>query len=178
MILVPYDKEWPRWFVDLRGVLAQALGSSARMIHHVGSTSVPGLTAKPILDIDVEIPDYSHLPSVETRLAALGYGNSGDQGIPDRLAFKREGDAVPYGDPPRTWIEHHLYVCPSFSVELRRHLEFRDYLVAHPEAQEEYVRIKLQIEAESNGDRRRYATIKEERARAFVEGILTRVTNG
>ncbi len=156
----------------------EALGSSVIRIHHVGSTSIPGLTAKPIIDLDLEIPDYSHLPSVETKLARLGYSNAGDQGIPDRLAFTREGDRVPYSDPPRKWIEHHLYVCPSFGVELHRHLQFRGFLLAHPEAREEYVRIKRQIEAESNDDRKRYATIKEERARAFVEGILAKASQG
>ena len=75
MILVPYDEEWPRWFVALRDVIAEALGSSATRIYHVGSTSVPGLMARPIIDRDVETPDFGYLPSVEGILAKASPGD-------------------------------------------------------------------------------------------------------
>lgn len=176
MILVPYDPQWKDWFEALRKVLSQALGISEARIHHVGSTSIPGLISKPILDIDLEIPDYGEFPKVSSSLSTLGYTDNGDQGIKDRIAFKRKDDTVPFCAPTREWINHHLYVCPSDSQELLRHIRFRDGLLRDPVARMEYARIKKEIEAESDGDRKKYALIKETRARAFVEGVLMKAT--
>ena len=103
-------------------------------IEHVGSTSVRGLAAKPIIDIDVVIGDASCLDAAIAALARIGYRHEGDLGIPGREAFKYAG---------KDHLQrHHLYVCPQDSAELKRHLAFRDYLRAHPEAVEAYGRIK------------------------------------
>ncbi len=118
MILYPYDSEWKKWFLDLKHVLENGITIKDFKIHHVGSTSITGMIAKPIIDIDIEIPDYSFLETIDSDLHRIGYLNNGDQGIKDRIAFKRIDDVVPYCSPKRKWINHHLYVCPSFSEEL------------------------------------------------------------
>ena len=174
MILYPYDPEWKRWFSDLKNVLESNITIKEIIIHHVGSTSITGMTAKPIIDIDIEIPDYSFLEAIESDLNRIGYINNGDQGIKDRLAFKRIDDEVPYSLPRRKWITHHLYICPSFSEELKKHLIFRDSLETYDSYKEEYARIKREIEIESNDDRKIYATIKETRAKSFVESVISR----
>lgn len=171
-ILEPYNPTWVEHFDALSRVLKTALGNSVRAIHHVGSTAVHGLVAKPILDIDIEIDCYEALPEVDLRLQRLGYENHGDRGIPDRIAFGRRDSAVPWCTPPRAWMEHHLYVCPSFSRELKRHIAFRDRLLGSLELREEYARLKREIEAESHGDRTVYAGIKERHARTFIERAL------
>ena len=136
VVVVPYDAAWVRGFERIAAELRPALGDLALAIEHVGSTSVPGLSAKPIIDIDVVIEDPSRLDAAIAALAAVGYRHEGDLGIPGREAFKYEGkDHLP---------RHHLYVCPRDSAELRRHLAFRDYLRAHPEAAREYGRIKAE----------------------------------
>jgi GrpB-like predicted nucleotidyltransferase (UPF0157 family) len=130
------------------------------------------MISKPIIDIDVVVADYQVMPAVSAKLATLGYFDQGDKGIPDRISFRGLEETAPYGEPIRKWINHHLYVCPAFSLELRRHLLFRDYLREHEEARREYCRIKLSVEAETGGDRKAYAALKEKTAKAFVEAVL------
>ena len=103
-------------------------------IEHVGSTSVQGMSAKPCIDIDVVIKDYSVFDIIVGKLADIGYIHEGDLGIKDREAFK-------YTDKPHLQT-HHLYVCPQYSTELHRHITFRDYLRTHPEAANEYSKVK------------------------------------
>lgn len=103
-------------------------------IEHVGSTSVEGLSAKPVIDIDVVIKDTTVLPDVISALQTIGYFHEGDLGIPGREAFKYEGK--------EHLRKHHLYVCSQDSEELKRHITFRDYLRSNPDAVEEYSKIK------------------------------------
>ncbi len=134
VIVVPYNEQWKNDFEAIKQYLLTAVRDTVIGIKHIGSTSVEGLSAKPIIDIDIVIKDYSVFDKVVERLATLGYIHEGDLGIKDREAFDYKGStALP---------EHHLYVCPEFSAELRRHIACRDYLRNHPEAVTEYSRIK------------------------------------
>ena len=134
IIVVPYCEQWPREFDKIRSGLAAALGDTALSIEHVGSTSVPGLWAKPIIDVDVVINDSAALPEAISRLQTAGYHHEGDLGVTGREAFK-------YSNKPEL-MTHHLYVCPQDSPELARHIRFRDYLRGHPDAALEYSRVK------------------------------------
>ena len=134
VVVQPYNEDWPQCFIKIRDEIKEALGDTALRIEHVGSTSVKGLSAKPIIDIDVVIKDYSIFPEVVKRLEEIGYHHEGDQGIPTREAFKY--------DAKQHLLKHHLYVCPEDSPELKRHIAFRDYLKTHPDAVLEYSRIK------------------------------------
>jgi len=120
-----YDPNWPLQFAKLRDFLAPVLGDLALSVEHIGSTSVPGLAAKPVIDSDIVIASRADLPATVTALQTIAYTHRGDLGIPTREAFRYEGD----GDFPA----HHLYVCAQDSPELRRHLAFRDYLRLHPD---------------------------------------------
>ena len=134
--VLPYDPQWHQNFEAIRLELAPALGDLALHIEHIGSTSVEGLAAKSIIDIDVVISDHTPLESVIAALSAIGYQHEGDLGIPQREAFRYDGK--------HHLQAHHLYVCPESSPELHHHTAFRDYLRSHPEAAAEYVRIKLE----------------------------------
>ena len=134
VVVLPYDSQWKQDFLKIKDELADALGQLALDIEHVGSTSVPGLPAKPIIDIDVVIEDYSMLNQVIHALEKIGYHHEGDMGIEGREAFGYDGK--------EHLRNHHLYVCPRDSAELHRHIAFRDYLRSHPEAVREYGRIK------------------------------------
>ena len=134
VIVLPYDRAWRTDFEAIRAEIGIALGDLILGIEHVGSTSVEGLSAKPCIDIDVIIRDYSVFDAVAGRLAAIGYVHEGDLGIRDREAFR-------YQDKPHLQ-NHHLYVCPRDSAELHRHITFRDYLRTHPEAVRKYSRVK------------------------------------
>ena len=134
VIVKPYDESWKQAFEDIKSELDEALGDLALRIEHVGSTSVEGLSAKPIIDIDVVIENESKLEQVITALGKIGYCHEGDLGIPGREAFKYDGK--------EHLMRHHLYVCAKDSTELNRHISFRDYLRSHPDAVKEYSRIK------------------------------------
>ena len=134
VVVLPYDGAWRDDFLKIKAELQAALGGLALVIEHVGSTSVPGLSAKPIIDIDVVIAGAALLSDVIAALRGIGYRHEGDLGIAGREAFDYEGK-------PHL-RRHHLYVCPRDSAELKRHIAFRDYLRAHPEAVRAYSRIK------------------------------------
>ena len=132
--VLPYDPQWKQNFEAIRQELAAALGNLALRIEHVGSTSVEGLYAKPIIDIDVVIRNTTPLDAVIAALSEIGYQHEGNLGIPQREAFRYDGKSH--------LQKHHLYVCLESSPELRRHTVFRDYLRTHPEDAAEYGRIK------------------------------------
>ena len=136
VVVLPYDKAWKSDFEAIRNELETAIGDLILGIEHVGSTSVEGLSAKPCIDIDVIIKDYSIFPTVVSRLNSIGYIHEGDLGIKDREAFR-------YSDKPHLQT-HHLYVCPQDSAELHRHLTFRDFLRSNPEAVRIYSSVKEQ----------------------------------
>jgi GrpB-like predicted nucleotidyltransferase (UPF0157 family) len=171
-MLKPHDIRWSREFADLRAVYAEALGPLALRIEHVGSTAVPDLLAKPILDIDIVIPGYETFPQVVAKLEQLGYFHNGDQGIPEREAFKLKDEFAPYVSPPRKWMTHHLYVCPEHGRELRCHLAFRDALRDSARLRREYEELKLSIAGRSSGDRETYARIKDQECRKFIDEIV------
>ena len=134
VVVLPYDEQWKQDFLQIKGELQNALGELALRIEHVGSTSVQGLSAKPIIDIDVVIKDCSVFDDVVSVLGSIGYRHEGNLGIEGREAFKYDGKE--HLQP------HHLYVCPEDSAELKRHIAFRDYLRTHPEAVREYSQVK------------------------------------
>ena len=100
VIVLPYDMAWKSAFESIKAELTDAVGDLAVDILHVGSTSVEGMSAKPCIDIDMVIKDYSVFDSVVSRLASIGYIHEGDLGIKDRKAFK-------YSNKPHL-MNHHL----------------------------------------------------------------------
>ena len=132
--VVPYEEMWKTAFGEIKNEIEAEIGDLILGIEHVGSTSVEGMSAKPCIDMDVIIKDYSVLDEIVRRLGAIGYIHEGDLGIKGREAFK-------YADKPHLMM-HHLYVCPQDSEELRRHITFRDFLRHNPEAVREYSLVK------------------------------------
>ena len=134
VIVLPYDVKWKADFEKIKAEIENAIGNLIISVEHVGSTSVVGLSAKPCIDIDVVIKDYSVFDAVVSSLAEIGYIHEGDLGIKDRHAFR-------YTDKPHLQT-HHLYVCPQYSAELHRHITFRNFLRNNPDAVEKYSRVK------------------------------------
>jgi GrpB-like predicted nucleotidyltransferase (UPF0157 family) len=160
VIIQDYDPLWPQQFQTLRSRIAAILDGLVTAIEHVGSTSVPGLAAKPIIDIDVLLKSSVKLPLVITRLSSLGYEHRGDLGIAGRESFR-----APPGD-----LRHHLYVCPSASQEYGRHIAFRDHLRTHQEDANAYATLKRQLADKIGADREAYTQAKGN----FVVDILGR----
>ena len=135
VVVVDYDPAWPDAFDQVRSRVWPAVADVATTIEHVGSTSVPGLAAKPIIDVDVVVPTVADVPAVIERLSTLGYEHLGNLGVEGREAFKSPST------PPR----HHLYACSSDSLALANHLALRHYLRTHSEAAREYGDLKKQL---------------------------------
>jgi GrpB-like predicted nucleotidyltransferase (UPF0157 family) len=151
IFIVDYDPEWPREFDALRDRAASAVGDVAVAIEHVGSTAVPGLAAKPIIDLVVVVEPEDVQRAVE-RLVAIGYVHRGNLGVEGREAF-----SAPEGDR-----RHHLYVSPTDSEELRAQLAFRDRLRLDGTLAAEYEALKRELAVEFRDDRMGYTDAKTE----------------
>lgn len=136
IVVEPYNPKWKTDFEKIKSEIETVISDFIVRIEHVGSTSVSGLSAKPIIDVDIVIKNYSVFDNIVERLHSIGYIYEGDLGIEGREAFK-------YENKPDLQ-EHHLYVCPENSKELHRHITFRDYLRLNPDAVAEYGKIKLE----------------------------------
>lgn len=136
VIVKSHDPKWKDKFQKLKSYIEKALEDCILGIEHVGSTSVEGLVAKPIIDIDIIIKSYEYFETVKLGLEKLGYFHEGDLGIKDREAFGYKDKAE--------LMTHHLYVCSKNSIQLQRHIAFRDYLRTHKEDRDKYSEIKIQ----------------------------------
>ena len=163
VVVLPYNEQWKHDFLQIKTELTNVLGQLTIEIEHVGSTSVQGLSAKPIIDIDVVIKDYSGLENVILALGKIGYQHEGNLGIAGREAFRYDGK--------EHLRKHHLYVCPEDSPELKRHIAFRDYLQTHPDAVREYSRIKEEGAELYSDDIDRYIEHKS----PFIEKIYAEI---
>src|SRR5262249_50808124 len=169
--IAPYDPAWPAAFSAEHDRLAAVLGDLAIRIDHHGSTAVPGLAAKPIIDIQISIADLGPLAEYAARLARLGY-----------IPVPHPDDAFcPFFHRPAAWPHtHHVHLVRSGGAEERQTLAFRDYLRAHPEAARAYERLKRELapghSAATFDSRQAYADAKTEfvmriTERARAEGL-------
>ena len=150
IIIVESDPMWPAEFERLRVRAADAVGDVAVAIEHIGSTAVPGLAAKPVIDLVVVVEPQDLQTAVE-RLVAIGYVHRGNLGVEGREAFE-----VPEGERG-----HHLYVSPTDSEELRAQLAFRDRLQKNPALAAEYAALKRELAVRFRDDRPGYTDAKE-----------------
>ncbi|WP_418936670.1 GrpB family protein [Paenibacillus chitinolyticus] len=160
--IVPYDPAWKTAFESIRAELDRHIGDLVLAIEHVGSTSVEGLGAKPVIDIDVVMDSYEVFPAIVERLGKAGFRHEGNLGVEGREAFKRT-----YEDG---FMAYHLYVCPKDGRGYLEHIAFRDYLRAHPAARKRYQRLKEDLAAEFRYDRDTYC----EKKTGFVRDILNK----
>lgn len=142
--IVPYDPAWPDHFLAEAARLREVLGDVALRIDHVGSTAVPGLAAKPIVDIQISVAAIAQTARYREPLERLGYAYTFDPEFPDYPFFGRPAA------PPRT---HHVHVGAAGSAEEHRHLAFREYLRAHPEVAAEYAALKRELAPRYRADR-------------------------
>jgi GrpB-like predicted nucleotidyltransferase (UPF0157 family) len=150
IVVVDYDPSWPLTFASLRAPVWDAVRDVALAVEHVGSTAVPGLAAKPIIDIDVIVSARAEIRAAVDRLAAVGYVHQGNLGIEGREAFES-----PAGLPA-----HHLYVCVQGSAALINRLTLRDYLRGHPDRAAAYGQLKKQLAAQFPTDIDKYGAGK------------------
>jgi GrpB-like predicted nucleotidyltransferase (UPF0157 family) len=162
--LVSYDPAWPDMFQAEAGRIRRALGERALRIEHVGSTAVPGLAAKPVIDIQVSVPSLGEIATYEEELSSLGYRH---------VALDDFDHEYPYFRRPAEGAStHHVHLCETRSYLEAKHIAFRDYLRANPEVAERYVQLKKSLAGRHHGrtleSRQRYSLGKTE----FVESVI------
>ena len=157
--LSDYDPGWAQRFEEESALLDVALGDDVIDIKHVGSTSVPGLRAKPIIDILVAVELFGDIASYSERLAPLGYTHQQHIADDERLFF--------WKGTPRT---HHLHIVEYATWEHQRHIIFRDYLRKHPDIARRYTQIKEELASAFKNDRPAYTRGKT----AFIKAIMDR----
>lgn len=155
--LQPYHNEWPTLFQAEAMQLQVAIGAHVLDIQHVGSTAIPGLPAKPILDIGVAVENFEAATVCIQPLEALGYRYRGEAGIPRRHYFVK--------GEPRT---HHLHMNEISSADWQQQIAFRDYLRTHPDQAHTYAALKMQLARQFPDDRLAYTESKS----GFIAGVL------
>lgn len=137
IVVVPYDPVWPERFEQEAKAIKAILGDLLFELHHIGSTSVPGLAAKPVIDILPVVQDIKLVDSFNPQFEAIGYEPMGENGIPGRRFFRKGG---------AEHRSHHLHIFGKGNkTAIHRHLAFRDYLRAHPEIAKEYAFLKQSL---------------------------------
>ena len=154
-----YTEEWLRAYEEEHDRLVAACGPLALAVEHVGSTSVPGLCAKPVIDIAIGVTDLLTGKECVARLSALGYEYKGDAGIPGRHFFAK-------GSPENR--THYVHVEPLNGVLWRNHILFRDYLRCHADEAATYCRLKRSLAEKFLAARDAYALGKN----SYIENII------
>jgi GrpB-like predicted nucleotidyltransferase (UPF0157 family) len=149
--IVPHDPSWKDLYRREEHILRAILGKDIIEIHHIGSTSVPGLPAKPIIDILTGVLHIEDVDRYNDAMADAGYEARGEYGIPGRRFFTK-------GIPKRT---HNVHIFQADDPGFRRHLDFRDYLIAHPEAAKKYGEVKKAVAAACDNDIEKYCDGKD-----------------
>ena len=152
--VVPHDPSWQSVFEDESRQLSVALGDNTIAIHHIGSTSIPTIYAKPIIDILIEVKDLTKVDDRNIQIEALGYVAMGEFGIIDRRFF--------YKDNLGRIRTHHIHTFKAGSSQIDRHLAFRDYLRCHPEDAQKYSKLKQKLAQQYPDDIEKYMDGKSE----------------
>ena len=163
--LTPYQPDWADQFADESARLRRVFGSGVLALEHFGSTAIPGMMAKPVIDM-LAVVDPSQLGAVWiAELTQLGYEDAGEWGIPGRRLFRKGGEER----------SHHLHVYPAGHWAIRRHLVLRDFLLSHPHEVRAYSAFKQDL-ASRYADTSDYSPAKkpyvqrlEQRALAWAE---------
>lgn len=135
--VVPHNPEWTRIFQTEATVIKEALGENVVAVHHIGSTAIPGIHAKPIIDLLVEVQSIIQVDKHNSLMEQLGYEVMGEFGMPDRRFFRKNN--------PNGIRTHHIHIFNPSSAQVNRHLAFRDYMIAHPTDAKQYSDLKRKL---------------------------------
>ena len=150
--VLEFDPKWIERFNSEKLLITECLGKLVVKIHHIGSTSVSGLAAKPIIDIIIEVGSLSTLDSYKSEIELIGYEAMGEFGISGRRYYLKGGSNK----------SHQMHAFKSGDVNVKRHIAFRDYLKTHPVVAREYEKLKIQLARTCNNDIEQYCDGKDE----------------
>ena len=153
----PYNENWVQKFIEEANQLKLIFRTEIIDIHHIGSTAVPGLAAKPIIDIMPVVKDINHIDSYNRKMQEIGYEPKGEHGIGGRRYFRKGGANR----------SHHVHVYEIGSNEINRHLAFREYLKSHPKERKGYGELKETLARQFPNEMESYINGKDQ----FVKDI-------
>jgi GrpB-like predicted nucleotidyltransferase (UPF0157 family) len=152
--VVPHNPHWRGAFENESKQVALSLGNNVVAVHHMGSTSIPAIYAKPIIDMLVEVREIAEVDAHNLAMQAIGYEAKGEFGIQGRRYFRKDNEVG-----SRT---HHIHVYEAYSAQVERHLAFRDYMMAHPEDAQKYSQLKQKLAQKYPNDADEYVNGKVE----------------
>ncbi len=159
VIVVPYNPKWAELYERVRQELQAAIGHLVLDIQHIGSTAIPDMTAKPVIDVGIAVENFEDARACVGPMETLGYEYRGENGIPRRHYFVK-------GRPGT----HHFHMLEIASAEWAAQILFRDYLRAHPDFASQYAQLKRRLSAKFANDREAY-----QRAKAlFIAEVIAR----
>ena len=150
--VVPYNSDWIKDYVKESEQIKNILGDEIIKSYHIGSTAIPGIYAKPIIDILIEVNDIKNIDNYNDEMNKLGYISKGEFGIEGRRFFLK-------GIYNRT---HHLHIFETGNPEIRKHLNFKDYMISHPETAKQYEKLKKDLSIKFRYDNEGYCKGKDE----------------
>ena len=165
LVMFEYNPEWPRMYEEEASRLRPIWGDQIIAMHHIGSTAVPGLIAKPIVDIMIVIKDISKIHEYDNDMIALGYRPRGEcldaLGTPGRFYYSKDTNGL------RT---HQAHVMEKGHFDIEQKLNFRDYLCSHPEVAQEYAELKTRLIKENTKGILEYIEGKD----AFIKECISK----
>ncbi|MBS1953292.1 MAG: GrpB family protein [Cyanobacteria bacterium SZAS-4] len=153
IVVVPHNPNWAAAYEREATALIEIFGDALIDVHHIGSTSIPNIYAKPIIDVLVETSDLNAIDSKSPAMTARGYEAMGEFGLPGRRYFRR--------DDAQGVRTHHVHVFEKGSKSAVRHLAFRDYMIAHPESAQLYCALKRELAPRCGTDMEKYMDGKD-----------------
>lgn len=160
----PPNPQWGKDFAAEATQVALALGNNVVQVHHIGSTAIPNIYAKPVIDLLVEVNDINQVDRCNAAMAALGYSILGEFGLPGRRYFRKDN-----AEGHRT---HHAHIFQTGSPAVVRHLAFRDFMIAHPDCAQQYSDLKRALAAQHPEDIDGYMDGKDEFVKAMEQRAL------
>ena len=157
--LIPHDCDWAESFLAASSTVIGALGCNAVEAHHIGSTAIPGILAKPIIDILIVIKEIHEVDECNPDMAEFDYEPMGEYGIAGRRYFRRNGS-----DGRRT---HHVHIYERGSEQINRHVAFCEFLIAHPEWARRYSDLKRDLAQKFPDSKADYVSGKD----AFIKNV-------
>lgn len=151
--LEEYNSNWKKEYEKEEKLLKNVLGSRIIEIHHIGSTSIEGLSAKPIIDILIVINSLEDIKEIEELLKPYGYENRGEQGVPDRRFFAKGSEDA---------RSHYLHFVEPHSKTYYNQVYFKKYLIEHPEYIKKYCDLKQKLAEKYKDERPKYTAGKNE----------------
>lgn len=161
-----YNPEWPKRFEEIKAFLGKKINKACIRIEHVGSTAIPGMIAKPIIDIIIVI-EPEQWEEMKALLKERSYFHEGDLGIKDREVFKFHDETFKKSLPT-----HHLYVCPKHNLALKEQIAFRDYMKTHKKDRERLSALKWALAKKFNNDKYPYMDGKDAMVKEITKKAL------